>query len=342
MRKTNILIFVIAIIVFLFTFLFDFTEKMPEKPKKEPAHTITQPNGFKVPDVGLHTFINKPMEEVQVQFGKPERIDPTAYGYEWWVYGRHSEQYVQFGIEKGKVVSIYALGKNLPTKPFEITKDANNILRQVNLSDTTSLTYKGARVEFEFKEDELMTNPLIKFGDVWVQLYFDHFTNRLMAVRYLTTEVLIKQKPYSFVYTGNIVKPPVLNDEQWTNVQKAEEVEIFDLTNILRMRHGIDPLRWNDGATSAAFGHSKEMFEKNYFSHESKWSGNLADRLKAEKVDFTAAGENIAADYPDGLAAVAGWLNSEGHRHNLLNPEYTDLGVGVFHKYFTQDFVKPF
>jgi len=286
--------------------------------------------------------MNQSSSIVTKHFGKPDRIDPTAYGYEWWIYGRHSEKYVQFGIEHGKVVSIFALGKDLQTQPFGITKDANTILRHVNLSDTTSLTYKGAKIEFEFKEDELMTNPLIKFGNVWVQLYFDHFTNRLMAVRYVTPEILIKQRPYSFVYTGTIVEPPKLTDLQWADVEKAEAWEIFDMTNIIRMRNGLDPLNWNSGATKAAFGHSKEMYEKNYFGHESKWSGDLTARLQAEDVAFTEAGENIASDYPDGLAAVCGWVNSDNHRQNVLNPDYTDLGVGVYHKYYTQDYIKAF
>lgn len=342
MRKTNILIFIIAIIVFLFTFLFDFTEKQPPQTKKETKNPIVQPSGFKVPDVGLHTFMGASIDKVKAQFGTPERIDPTAYGYDWWIYGRHSEQYVQFGVEKGKVVTIFALGKDLPTKPFVIEKDANKILRQVNLSDTTSLNYKGAKIEFEFKEDELMIKPLIKFGDVWVQLYFDHFTNQLMGVRYLTPEILIKQRPYSFVYTGTLEEAPKLDDAQWAAVQKGEANEIFDLTNILRMRHGIDPLKWNSMAGEAAFDHSKEMSEKKYFSHDSKWSGTPSERLKAAGVDFTAAAENIAADYPDGISTVIGWLNSEGHRDNVLNPTYTDLGVGVYQKYYTQEFVKPF
>jgi uncharacterized protein YkwD len=346
LRKSNILIFVIAIIVFLFTFLFDFTEKLPQQPKKVEKHPTVQSSGFKVPNVGLHTFMGASVSQVKKQFGIPDRIDPTAYGYEWWIYGRHSEQYVQFGIKKGKVVTIFALGESLPTQPFYIDKDANKILQHVNLADTTTLKYKNAKIEFEFKEDELMIKPLIKFGDVWVQLYFDHFTNKLMAVRYLTPEILIIQKPYSFVYTGSLEEAPPLTDEQKLNVQKGEAREIFDLSNILRMRHGLDPLKWNGYATKAAFDHSKEMSEKKYFSHESQWSGGPADRLKAAGVDFTTAGENIATDYPDGISAVIGWLNSEGHRENLLNPEYTDMGIGVFrgvyHNFYTQDFVKAY
>ncbi|MEK1830243.1 CAP domain-containing protein [Priestia megaterium] len=53
------------------------------------------------------------------------------------------------------------------------------------------------------------------------------------------------------------------------------------------------------------------------------------------------AGENIASNYQDGIAAVEGWLNSEGHRKALLNKEFTRLGVGVYEKYYTQNFITP-
>lgn len=57
-------------------------------------------------------------------------------------------------------------------------------------------------------------------------------------------------------------------------------------------------------------------------------------------MEFQQAGENIAYNYVDGPAAVEGWLNSEGHRKALLNEDYTHLGVGVDHKYYTQNFIK--
>ncbi|MGK0698226.1 CAP domain-containing protein [Priestia flexa] len=53
------------------------------------------------------------------------------------------------------------------------------------------------------------------------------------------------------------------------------------------------------------------------------------------------AGENIASNYTDGPAAVEGWLNSEGHRKALLNNDFTHLGVGVYEKFYTQNFITP-
>ena len=109
---------------------------------------------------------------------------------------------------------------------------------------------------------------------------------------------------------------------------------------MLRIRNHLKPLKWDDKTAEAAFNHSKDMFETKDFSHTSKKYGSLADRLKAARIYYQSAGENIAANYTDGPAVVEGWLNSEGHRASMLNKYYTHLGVGVFQKYYTQDFIK--
>jgi uncharacterized protein YkwD len=82
------------------------------------------------------------------------------------------------------------------------------------------------------------------------------------------------------------------------------------------------------------------MSDNNDFSHTSKKFGSLSDRLEAANVAYKSAGENIAANYPDGPAVAEGWLNSKGHRESLLNAEFTHLGVGVYQKYYTQNFIR--
>jgi uncharacterized protein YkwD len=82
------------------------------------------------------------------------------------------------------------------------------------------------------------------------------------------------------------------------------------------------------------------MSTNQYFDHVSPTKGGLAERLAQGNVSYLLAGENIAAKYIDGIAAIEGWLNSEGHRETLLHEEYNYLGVGVYEKYYTQNFVQ--
>ena len=81
------------------------------------------------------------------------------------------------------------------------------------------------------------------------------------------------------------------------------------------------------------------MYESDQFSHISEKSGELKDRLEANEVIYQIAGENIAANYLDAPAVIEGWLNSKGHRESLLNEEFTHLGVGVYKKHYTQNFI---
>ncbi|WKB34945.1 CAP-associated domain-containing protein [Terrilactibacillus sp. S3-3] len=197
-HKTNIVIFFIAVIVFAATFIFSLTG-MPAKEKilsnnqhRLAADRSTVSPGFKVPDTGISTYLGKSQEAITTKFGKPERMDPTQYGYHWLIYGRGTESYLQIGIDDqtGKVTTIYALGKKLKTAPFVIEKHSREIYKKVPLSDTVSLDYKKTKIEFEFNEEDLMMRPLIKFGRNWVQLNFDHMKDRLIGVRYMTPGVL--------------------------------------------------------------------------------------------------------------------------------------------------------
>jgi len=183
--------------------------------------------------------------------------------------------------------------------------------------------------------------PIIKYGDVYVQLYFDQFLNTISSIRIMDMDTLLKQRPYEIVYRGELPTAPSLTSEEWKSVQEGEEQQIIDITNVIRDRFQLSPLAWDEATAGVAYLHSKEMSDLNYFSHVSPAQGDLGNRLQKGDVVYRIAGENIASNYQDGIAAVEGWLNSEGHRKALLNKEFTRLGVGVYEKYYTQNFITP-
>lgn len=332
-----------AILVFLGAFLFDVIQ-VPESPEstKEPPNELEHPSGsFEVPDQGMHTIIGQSKKKVKNKFGQPDRMEPSAYGYKWWVYNKDARHYLQIGIEDGEVVTIFALGDQLQTDPFPITKKAKDVLKGVSLNSDISLTYKGGSYQFELAEKDLNTRPLIQLGDTWAILYFDQFTQKLQGIRYLNTKTFITIKPYSLTYQGSPVKAKKLDQKAWKKVEDGQEQQIFDMTNILRSRFDLESVEKSKKAAKTAYGHSKEMKKKNYFSHQSPSKGSLKDRLHDHGASFVQAGENIAAEYTDGIAATLGWLNSEGHRKNLLHDGFTHLGVGVYKHYYTQNFITP-
>jgi uncharacterized protein YkwD len=335
--------FFLSVIILIGLFFYDV---MPDLSlEKEPSETkleyIEEP--LRIPDDALSNWLGKDIESFKKKWGEPERIDPSAFDYEWFIYGSKSPKgYLQAGVQDGRVVTIFAIGSELNTKPFTIGDPSNSIIQQYPIESDVTINDGEEFFRFELSEQEVMLRPLIKVGnDVWVQLYFDKFTNKLSSVRYTMTDVLLKQRPYSIVYRGELPETDKLAEEQQKKIDEAEEQQIFELTNIIRLKYNKSPLQWDEKTSNVAFLHSKDMMDQQYFSHESKDGRTLSDRLQEGNASFMQAGENIAANYTDGLAAVEGWMNSEGHRKTLLNDEYTHLGVGAYQKYYTQNFLIP-
>ncbi|HYR93397.1 MAG TPA: CvpA family protein [Methylomirabilota bacterium] len=123
------------------------------------------------------------------------------------------------------------------------------------------------------------------------------------------------------------------------------ERQMFDLVNEERANVGLKALVWDDRLVPIARQHSEEMFKLKYFSHTSPVKGSPFDRLKAGGVTYSFAGENLA--YAQSVTiAHRGLMQSQGHRENILKPEFTRIGIGVitagaYGRMFTQMFVTP-
>ncbi|EDL64724.1 hypothetical protein BSG1_18185 [Bacillus sp. SG-1] len=294
------------------------------------------------PAQGIASYINKSAEELVAQLGEPDRIDPSAYNYEWWIYYISDQKYLQVGIERSKVVTIYATGNEVDIKPFQIGQTVKEIYQNSPVESEIVVNVNDGTYRFELSEEDLNTRVLTSVGEVYAQLYLDKYTSELVSIRFFNKETLVEQRPYEMVYRGELMKENEIPDEKWDEISAGSEQQIFDITNILRSNYEAGQVVWDDETAMVAEDHSKDMFEQDYFSHESPTFGTLADRLESAEIAFGMAGENIAAQYADGPAAVHGWLNSEGHRKTLLEPDFTHLGVGVYRKYYTQNFIQQF
>jgi len=134
------------------------------------------------------------------------------------------------------------------------------------------------------------------------------------------------------------------NDLQLAPDPGAER-QMFDLVNEERAAVGLSALIWDDRLLPIARQHSEEMFRLKYFAHQSPVSGSPFDRLKAAGIKYTRAGENLA--YAQSVSvAHRGLMQSQGHRENILRPEFTHIAIGVitagpYGRMFTQMFVTP-
>ncbi len=116
-----------------------------------------------------------------------------------------------------------------------------------------------------------------------------------------------------------------------STLQSSEFAQkVLYLTNEFRADHGLSPLIMNEVLTITAQKYSQLMAEEDFFSHIGEDGSAPWDRAAAEGYTARAMGENIAAGQHTPEEVVRGWINSASHRQNLLNPSYTELGVGYF------------
>ena len=106
------------------------------------------------------------------------------------------------------------------------------------------------------------------------------------------------------------------------------EAQVLQLTNAERAKAGCGPLRTNSSLTRAADLHATDMVVHHYFDHNSQDGRSPFDRMKAAGFKGGSMAENIAVGYRSASAVVKGWMNSEGHRKNILNCDYTMIGIG--------------
>ncbi|WP_349305553.1 CAP domain-containing protein [Bacillus sp. FJAT-49736] len=318
----------------------DNSSQQPKLDQKNILKKQEDDKNYKRPSIGISTLIGKSTSVLVKEFGKPARIDPSAYDYDWWIYNQNGHTYFQAGVENGRVVTIFAIGNQLDISPFKLGEKIEDIYKSILLNTEVLVNYKKGYYRFELSEEDLNIRPLVKLGDIFAQLSLDKFTGTLSSIRFMDKETLIKQRQYEMVYRGELIKPQDPDEAQWKSIEKGSEQQIFDLTNIIRERFKLNELEWDNDVAEVAYQHSEDMFKEQYFSHESPKYGDLAKRLESAHVFYQLAGENIAAQYLDGPAAVEGWLNSEGHRKSLLEKNFTHLGVGVYQKYYTQNFIE--
>ncbi len=120
---------------------------------------------------------------------------------------------------------------------------------------------------------------------------------------------------------------------------------LLTLVNAERQRAGVAPLRLNDKLATAAQRHAEDMAATRNLSHQGSDGSTLRSRIEATGYGWTAIGENVAMGQPSPEAVMRSWMNSSGHRRNVLNPNFQELGVGYAEgggrPYWVQVFAKP-
>ncbi len=132
--------------------------------------------------------------------------------------------------------------------------------------------------------------------------------------------------------------------------KNTDSQKILDLVNDIRSKGitcgstyypPVESIVWSNKLETAASKHSKDMMDNDFISHTSSNGDTFLVRISDTGYLYSSAEENIAMGYSSEESVMNGWLNSQGHCANIMNPSFTEMGVGRVESYWTQDFAKP-
>ncbi|WP_040662435.1 SafA/ExsA family spore coat assembly protein [Oscillibacter ruminantium] len=162
-----------------------------------------------------------------------------------------------------------------------------------------------------------------------------------LAVKYQvgTSEIILANPHVSnpnLIYPGQVLAIPQVDSSV-----TAFENEVIRLVNEIRVKNGLSALNTNWELSRIARYKSQDMVSNRYFSHTSPTYGSPFQMIKSFGLTYQSAGENIAYGQTTPQAVVNAWMNSSGHRANILNSSYKQIGVGYVANghYWTQLFI---
>lgn len=288
--------------------------------------------------------LGMPSHDVVKLLGKPARQEPSALGYQWWVFNANPARYLQVGIADGKVVDLYSNAPEAKLENVGIGTSLASLSHTYDLQNTVLFSYMSAQIQITNQKQQ---RPLVMNNGVPLIFYLDKQNDdKVTALRIIDTHMLLRGGFYEtkWSYRGQAPNfdPPAMSVKDRELVNAAYERQVLDLVNVSRYRYKLPPLEWNERAAEVARKHSLDMDANGYFDHVSATTGSDPfDRLKQANIKYKMAGENIAAGYTDAIEAHESWMNSPGHRKNVLEKGFSQLGVGVISDYYTETFLTP-
>jgi len=267
-------------------------------------------------------------DEVEKLHGEAKRISLNEYGTDWHIYHDNYRDFFMVAYDENeKVAGIYT--------NHEILSSVNGItIGTTTREEIESMYGKGLdgilknHIRYLFPEERDF-EVYFENGN-YITFFFDKFENNTLTAIQIISETLEERKQGYYGEASN-------------DLMEGFELQLYDLTNATRVLHGLEPLSWDEHVRVTARKHSQDMAENNYFSHTSLDGKTPFDRMKEDDIFFLLAGENLAYGQFSSIFAHEGLMNSEGHRENILQPEYEFLGVGVAFNnknqpFFTENF----
>lgn len=260
------------------------------------------------------TMIGMTYANLVKTYGYPVRKEPSEYGFTWCVYNRDYANFFMAGVSNGKVVALYTSAKVMSYRGKIKWNYTRPSVRR-SMGSPISYVQSGNTV---FVLNNRNQRDYFKAGSNYVIVFYDN-----LAGDKVTSMLIIPQSHQNKV----LLNLPVLN----SNLERAYERISVDLINASRVRRGLGKLTADTMNGRLALSRSADMRDRNYFDHYTPAPERLSpfDQARQMGIRFTSMGENIAFGDHNAIFAHEAFMNSSGHRNNVLKSTYTKIGAGV-------------
>lgn len=298
-------------------------EGTPQEDVEKPVLSVPSEQTFSIHNVQ----IGAQKEEVEAILGEPQRSSNNEYGHNWFTYHQNYQNFVQVMYNHNEQVVGLFTNQDLISSAKNIHLDTTREYVLEQLGAPLTRIQKGF-VYYQLQDDA--NYDVFHLDESFVTVFYDiHEGNTLTSLQIIHEDLEGDKK--SFYASAS---EPLKEGFEW---------QMFDLTNATRVQHGLGVLTWDERVRKTARKHSADMAENAYFDHTNLKGQSPFDRMLADQITFSVAGENLAYGQFSSIFAHEGLMNSEGHRKNILKAEFDHLGVGVAfndesHPYYTQNY----
>ena len=248
------------------------------------------------------------------KYGNPVRKEPSEYGFTWFVYNRDYANFFMVGVRNAKVVAVYTSAKVM-TYRGQFKLNSTKTAVRAKLGKPVSYVQSGNTVCVLNNRDQ---RDYFVSGSNYIIVFYDNIKGGKA-----TSILIVPQADQDRV----LLTHPALA----AGVQEAYERISVDLINAARVRGGLKKLATDKLNTKLAESRSLDMRERDYFSHYTPAPENMSPFTQAKKmgIKYSSMGENIAFGDSNAIFAHEAFMNSSGHRNNVLKSVYTKVGAGV-------------
>lgn len=273
--------------------------------------TLSQPA---TGELSIHNIeIGTPEHEVTKQLGQPKRTTTNEYGTQWLTFHQNYQNFVMLSYDAKRQVNAIYTNDRLISSSKQIEYGSAKADVRKAFGRPIKEIRKGTNI-YMLQDDEGL--DIFHSNGIYTYVFYDLHKGSTVTAVMLISDRLERQKPALYAHANEAMR-------------QGFELQLFDLTNAARVRHGRSILAWDGAVAGTARKHSADMAMNDYFAHENLNGESPFDRMKKDGIHFIRAGENLAYGQSSSIFAHEGLMNSKGHRENILIKDYSHLGIGV-------------